>query len=247
MRAPGLLLAFTLLGAPRAAPAATIALVVGENEYHTWETLPVFVRDHLEPAGHTALWIQASPREGDSAFTNAAALARADLLVISARRRPLPEPMMRDLRAHLAAGKPVLGIRTASHAFALRKGEPPAGHAVWPEFDREVLGADYEGHSPAGPEAAVTARGPHPILLGLPESFPSPSSLYQYRNPQPGVTVLISGAIPGQPAQPVAWTFTSGSSRVFYTSLGSPGDFARPEFNRLLANACAWLLEPARP
>ena len=36
------------------------------------------------------------------------------------------------------------------------------------------------------------------------------------------------GTIPGQPAEPVAWVNLRGPSRVFYTSLGHPGDFDDP-------------------
>ena len=45
------------------------------------------------------------------------------------------------------------------------------------------------------------------------------------------------------PVEPVAWVNRKGTSRIFYTSLGHPGDFDRPEFRRLLKNAVFWALD----
>ena len=38
----------------------------------------------------------------------------------------------------MASGKPVVGIRTANHAFSLRGKKAPAEHAVWEDFDAEI-------------------------------------------------------------------------------------------------------------
>jgi hypothetical protein len=89
------------------------------------------------------------------------------------------------IRAHVVARKPVVGIRTASHAFALRgkDAEVPPGHADWPEFDHEVLGGNYQNHYGTGirtfaktlPEAAG-----HPVLAGINAAeFEVKSSLYK--------------------------------------------------------------------
>jgi type 1 glutamine amidotransferase len=44
------------------------------------------------------------------------------------------------------------------------------------------------------------------------------------------------------PDEPVAWTNTYQDARVFYTTLGHPGDFQIEAFNRLLSNAIHWSL-----
>jgi hypothetical protein len=44
------------------------------------------------------------------------ALKNADLLLLFARRMKLPEDQMKLIRAHWEAGRPIVGIRTASHA-----------------------------------------------------------------------------------------------------------------------------------
>jgi type 1 glutamine amidotransferase len=52
----------------------------------------------------------------------------------------------------------------------------------------------------------------------------------------------LIGEVPGQPAEPVAWTHAYHEGRVFYTSLGHPDDFRNEAFNRLLVNAVFWAL-----
>src|SRR5207245_272596 len=70
----------------------------------------------------------------------------ADLLVVSVRRRGMnPEDMAR-LHRFVDSGKPVVGIRTASHAFSPAKKTLKTGYLDWPEFDRQVLGGNYHGH-----------------------------------------------------------------------------------------------------
>lgn len=239
-----LLVAGSLARAETQAPV--IALVVGENEYRTWETLPEFAARELTPRGFSVTWVQASTHVTDMVFTNVEALARADLILVSARRRTPPARMMELLRAHLAAGKPLAGIRTANHAFALRKGSPAPGLADWPEFDREVFGADYLGHHGAGTTTVTAPAGarPHPILAGLPETFASTSTLYRFENPSPTLRVLLRGTREDPASdQPLAWVNQVGGSRIFYTSLGGPGDFANPEFRRLLRNGIDWCLD----
>ena len=48
------------------------------------------------------------------------AIRKADVVLVSARRRLPPKADLDALREHIAAGKPVVGIRTACHAWCLR-------------------------------------------------------------------------------------------------------------------------------
>jgi type 1 glutamine amidotransferase len=57
-------------------------------------------------------------------------------------------------------------------------------------------------------------------------------------------TVLLKGRWSTEEAEePVAWTNVRDGCRVFYTSLGHPGDFQNESFNRLLQNAVKWAVE----
>ena len=72
-----------------------IVMIIGENEYSTWETLPEFARVELVPRGYQVSPVLASPKEGDSDFKNFEAIRDADLVVVSVRRRTPPKAMMR--------------------------------------------------------------------------------------------------------------------------------------------------------
>jgi len=164
------------------------------------------------------------------------------VLLISVRRRTPPTAQLDLIRRYIAVGKPVVGIRTASHAFVLRTGKPAEELADWPNWDEQVIGGSYTNHFGSGPITSVTAMQPeHPILRGVKLPFTSPSTLYQSNPLRAGAQALLTGAIPGQPAESVAWTFTRpDGGRTFYTSLGSPADFQDASFTRLLQNGIEW-------
>jgi len=173
-------------------------------------------------------------------------VADADVLLVSVRRHTPPAAQLEIIRRHVAAGKPVVGIRTASHAFALRANakEKPTG-AQWPAFDAEVIGGNYTNHHGSGPATTATlapgAKADHPTLRGVTLPFTSKASLYKNTPLQPGAQPLLMGEIPGKPAEPIAWTFTrKDGGRSFYTSLGGVEDFKNPAFVQLLRNAIVW-------
>jgi nicotinamidase-related amidase/type 1 glutamine amidotransferase len=223
-----------------------VVFLQGEAEYHTAETLPHFAREALGSSCRTSFVWFADDATG---FPGCERVADADLLFVSVRRHPLPADQLTRIRGHVAAGKPVIGIRTASHAFHLRNTAPPAGLADWPEFDREVFGGHYTNHLKA--DVSVSVRPvlsaiAHPLLADMPSgAFPAAGSLYLV-SPLAAATVpLLEGHTPdGSHTEPVAWIYTrQDGGRSFYTSLGHADDFARPEINRLLTNAVHWLLE----
>jgi type 1 glutamine amidotransferase len=223
-----------------------VVFMIGEDEYQTETTLPAFARSDLEPKGLRVSVIHAAKDDPNDFPGLVAALADADLVLVSVRRRTPPQAQLDALRAYLDAGKPLVGIRTACHAFALRKGQPPAGHAQWERFDPQVLGGHYTNHHGAGPKTSIaTAPGAqqHPILSGIDlAKLVGNGSLYKVRPLEPGTTPLLIGTIPGQEPEPVAWTHTFGprQARIFFTSLGHPEDFGEPEFRRLLSGAISW-------
>ncbi|CAN5462213.1 hypothetical protein BH23VER1_BH23VER1_22750 [soil metagenome] len=219
---------------------------IGEKEYETIRTVPSFLGTHLADAFVVdyALALEDDP----NSFPEIRKLADADLFFVSVRRRALPEEQLKVVRDYVSAGGAVVGIRTSSHAFALRGDEPPAGHAIWPEFDAEILGGNYHNHH--GNKLATTAHVPpgapadHPVLAGIPRDTPfaTGGSLYQTAPLAEGATLLLEGAAETvEQAEPVAWTHQSpAGGRVFYTSLGHVDDFDTAPFVKLLTNACLW-------
>jgi putative heme-binding domain-containing protein len=230
-----------------------VTFVIGENEYRTWETLPVFTRNHLSIRGYRFEVVSASPKDGDGDFKNWEAIRNSDLLILSVRRRTAPPGMIQALRDHVAAGKPIVGIRTASHAFEIR-GQTNTTPQTWPNFDDEILGADYQDHYGKGPGretlvSMIPEAANHPVLTGIPATARFTSHLYRNRNLFRTVTPLLRGQTEDgkSEVEPVAWVNTRDNRRVFYTSLGSPEDFAEPTFQRLLLNGILWALDEFIP
>ena len=232
----------------------SILFIIGESEYRTSETLPAFARTELERSGFSVTIVQADEKTPNDFPGLVEAAKAADLMLISVRRRTPTRAELDAVRAHLAAGKPLVGIRTASHAFALSNNEAPeAGRATWPDFDPTVLGGHYVGHWGEGPKVSLRlAPGAkdHPLLVGIdPLQIEGNGSLYRVTPLEVSTTPLIIGEIPGRPPEPVAWTNTPrvGKSHVFYTSLGHPDDFRNPMFRKLLLHGLCWALEIAPP
>ena len=227
-----------------------IVFMIGEDEYHTWETLPAFARQELEPRGYRVTIINGRTDDKNDFPGLVEALRAADLLFLSTRRRTPPAAQLDAVRAYLASGRPLVGIRTACHAFALRPSDPPppGGHATWQEFDPDVLGGHYTNHHAAGPTTTISTPAgaeTHPILQSVRvNALIGHGSLYKVRPLAPSATPLLFGTIPGEPQEPVAWTHTYGPkhARVFYTSLGHPDDFDNGDFRKLLLNAVRWAL-----
>lgn len=226
-----------------------VVFLSAENEYDAAETLPGFARELELHRGLRCEILQASTaKQGPEIhfISGMETLANADLVVVYARRRAFQAGQMKYLRDFLDRGKPLVGLRTASHAFDSRGSGPKAGHDEWPKFDPEVLGGNYHGHYSAGPVATITlAPGAdnHAILNGVELPLRSNGSLYQASPLATGTTLLLVGEIPGEKPEPVAWTHQYKNSRVFYTSLGHPDDFANPQFRRLLTNAIFWAID----
>jgi type 1 glutamine amidotransferase len=229
-----------------------IVFMIGEDEYKTWETLPEFAAKDLKLIGYRSTIIHADAKDKNHWPGLAAALKDADLLFLSVRRRTPHQEELDAVRAFLDAGKPLVGIRTASHAFALRPKDKLTDPklAAWQRFDPEVLGGNYTNHHGNGPKTTVkvapTGTG-HTVLTALNASaIVSVGSLYKVSPLETNTTPLLIGTIPDQPSEPVAWTHTYGpnKAKIFYTSLGHPDDFQNPEFRRLLCNAIGWALKP---
>lgn len=243
----------TSVGFPVAAQAPRaphLVFMIGEDEYHTWETLPDFAKRELEPRGYRITIIQQDAKDKNNFPGLVDALQSADLLFVSVRRRTPPTDQMHAIHAYLDAGKPLVGIRTACHAFALRPTDPAAepNHAVWQTFDPEVLGGHYTNHHPEGPRTTVAvAPGAqaHQILKGVSlTALAGAGSLYKVSPLEPNTTPLLIGTIPNQPSEPIAWTHRYGAkgARVFFTSFGHPDDFKNAQFKQLLVNAIGWAL-----
>jgi type 1 glutamine amidotransferase len=233
-----------------ATKSAHVVFMIGEDEYKTWITLPEFAQTELEPRGYRVTIVHADKDAKNDFPTLIESLRQADVLFVSVRRRTPIKQQLEAVRAHLTAGRPLVGIRTTSHAFALRPKSkaPEPQFEVWQEFDAEVLGGNYTGHHGATEKTMITVTeqaAKHPILTEVSAAqLIGHGSLYTVSPLKNGTTPLLVGVVPGHPAEPVAWTYSYGPKQapIFYTSLGHTEDFKNLQFRRLLVNSIDWAL-----
>ena len=213
----------------------TIVLISGEYEYYSTNTLPAFKQFLESNYAVNCIYLE---RKGEQ-IPGLDALQKADLSIFYIRRMTLPEDQLSQIKDYVNSGKPLIGLRTASHAFQ-----------NWKEFDNVVLGGNYHNHY--GNAFLATARvhpdaASHPILKNIPKEFQTGGSLYKTSPLAKGGTLLLTGSITNQPPEPMAWTHPYKGARVFYTSLGHPKDFDQPAFRTLLVNAIFWALDRPVP
>jgi len=226
---------------PSETPRPHVILLSYEDEYKSATTLPDFAQQLRERFGYRATALVGSSQAGVRGLEE---LPAADALVLYVRRKALPKPQMDLLRGYLAAGKPLVALRTSSHAFAVKT--LPEGMDQWPSFDADVLGGNYHGHCGRGSATRVSfasGAAEHPILKGIKSGdWSSEGSLYKTSPVNKDATILLNGTWQDV-THPVAWTRLYGKSRVFYTSLGHPNDFQSPQFTALLINALHWAMD----
>lgn len=224
-----------------------ITFIIAEREYSTEKSIPQFAKKNLDPQFN--LEYCKAPKEGErrNFLSNVSAISTADLLFVSVRRRGFREKTMKLIRKHISLGKPIIALRTSSHAFDLKKSPVPKGHQTWPRWDRDIIGGNYNGHHSKGITCnieRVPASVPSPLLKGVQLPFNTPGTLYKNSPLPPHSVAILTGSIAGFQEEPVAWTHrTASGSKVFYTSLGHTEDFQKKAFTQLLLNAIHWSTE----
>ena len=228
-----------------------IVMLIADEHYNTEESLPPFAQKFLAPR-FNVVRVQGSseklyPRgERTVTFDRIEELADADLMLVSATRRVPEKAQLAAIRKFVAAGKPVVGIRTSNHAFIMSPGNTHAsGAEEWREWDAQVIGGNYSGHYRKGVETTVRAAAPtHPILKGVTVPFIFTSQLYKVSPLQPRTQILLVGEQAGEKPEPMAWLHDRpGGGKTFYIAMGGLEDFANPSFTTCLVNAITWLLE----
>ena len=212
--------------AAQAAPLK-VCMVSGSFEYDSDTALTIF-KDSVETRYDVACTLLKAT-DWDK-LPGLDALDGCDVALFFTRRLRLPDGEIQKIKDYCAAGKPVVGVRTASHGFQ-----------NWLAMDKEVFGGNYDGHYGNGPTTQTTipekARK-HPILSHV-APFRSRYSLYKNPGIAADAEVLMTGSTPGE-TEPVAWVREEGGQRVFYTSLGGVEDFENATFQRMMANALYW-------
>ncbi len=247
-----------------------IVLVSGDEEYRTEETMPMLGKILSQKYGFDCVVLFAIHPEGgtiDPTFQKnipgTEELDTADLMVIGTRFRQLPDDQLANFAEFLNADKPVIGIRTATHAFS---GDAKTGDFKWSEFGLKILGEKWVNHHGAHRKEGtrsvpVTSNGSHEIMRGVGEIFAT-TDVYGIAHLDPyAVTLFLRGevtesldpdskAVAGKkndPMMPLAWlreyTAPDGKTQgqAFCTTLGASVDFADEDLRRLIVNTALHL------
>jgi len=214
--------------------------------YEAHKTIPVFADRLRQKFGYEVSVLLGIGPHGAYRFPDIHKIDDASLLIVFSRRIALPHDQMEVIKKYLGKGKPLIGIRTANHAFTNRTKIEP-GFEDWPGFVAEILGCENRGYGPETPGTEVSvneAAFNHPILKGIQSSqWHSEGNIYLVAPLlDKEATVLLTGKVQNM-SEPVAWIRKAGKSKVFYTSLGYPTDFNQAPFLKLLENAIQWALD----
>lgn len=216
-----------------------IVLISGDEEYRSEEALPMLGKILAVKYGFKCTVLFAvDPKTG---YINAETLDNipglehlqtADLMIIFTRFRELPDNQMKYIDEYISKGKPVIGLRTATHAFNYKK-DPKNKYARyhfnskikgWEDgFGRKILGETWINHH--GKHGSEGTRGlingiikdeKNPILNGVSDIW-GPTDVYTVRRLSGDANILVYGQSTNglspdssvnlhKSVMPVAWT-----------------------------------------
>jgi len=250
-----------------------VVFLAGDHEYRSEETLPALARLLAKHHGFKCTVLFTVDADtgviipGNSNMSGIEALDSADLAVVFLRFQAFPPEQMKHFIAYLDRGGPVIGLRTATHAFKFPADSPFSKYSTEYQgddyilgFGHQVLGQTWVGHYGKNHQQStridlIPAKQSHPILRGVKDVWvqaggyvgkPVDADILTMAQPLNGMTP-DSPADETKPPQPSEWTRTyqsrSGkSARVFTSLYGASEDLLNEGYRRLLVNACFWAL-----
>ena len=248
-------------------------LVSGDEEYRSEEALPQLGKILAKQHGFKCTVLFAiDPNDGtinpnvNSNIPGLEALKTADLMIIATRFRNLPDEQMKQVVDFVQSGKPIIGMRTATHAFNLKKESAFSKYsynsgdkAFAGGFGKQILGETWVNHH--GKHGSQSTRGllaegmkDHPILKGIKDGdIWGPTDVYTVKLPLASqFKPLVMGQVlvgmkpndaplegeKNNPMMPVAWI--NPDARIFTTTMGSSTDLESEGTRRMLVNAAYW-------
>ncbi len=253
-----------------------VVLVAGDNEYRSEEALPQLAKILSAEHGFDCTVLFSQDEDGtinpdaEKNIPGLEALAKADLLVLGLRFRDLPDEQMQHFADYVAAGKPIVALRTSTHSFNTSADKK---HADWNwtkngGFGKKILGETWVAHH--GAHGSQSTRGiiapgaeEHPIARGLKSGDVwGPTDVYTVRLPldESCHPILLGQVLQGMkfddaplegekndPMMPLVWTKTykgeeGKEGRVVTSTLGAATDFTVEGSRRMFVNAAYWAL-----
>jgi type 1 glutamine amidotransferase len=251
-----------------------IVLLSGDHEYRSEESLPALARILAQRYGFKCSVFFTVDSDtgfinpGNSKVSGLEALKTADLMVVFLRFQDFPDDQMQHIADYLDRGGPVVGFRTATHAFQIKRPDAKFLKFDWQNkseypggFGRQVLGETWVSHY--GTNHKMSSRlllepsqAKHPVLRGVKDVWVQSGGYTA--DPLPPSVILARGQIlngmtpdsppaEGKQLMPVAWvrtyTGTSGkTARVFTTTHGASEDLLNEGFRRMTVNGVLWAL-----
>jgi hypothetical protein len=184
-----------------------VVLISGDEEYRSEEALPMLGKILSQRHGFRCTVLFSVDPDGtinpkaSSSLSDPAALDTADAIVMSIRFRAWPDDTMSRFDKYLRAGKPIVALRTSTHAFnGLPKGSPweSWNYNNQGGFGKRVLGETWLTHW--GRHKVEATRGVieesqkrHPLLRGITSIFGDTDVYEAY--PPSDATVLVRGIV----------------------------------------------------
>lgn len=253
-----------------------IVFVSGDEEYRSEEGLPMLAKILAERHGFKCTVLFAvNPKtnnidpDNQTNIPGLEHLKTADLMVMLLRFRELPDEQMKHIVDYTNAGKPIVALRTSTHAFSYsrNKQNPYAKYSYnskikgWEGgYGKKVLGETWINHhgvhAKEGTRALINGLvKDHPVLRGVKDIW-TPTDVYGILGLPNDAQVLIFGQTTmGMTAtsplsyeksvMPVAWirNYSSASgkkAKIFTTTMGASVDLISEDLRRLIVNACYW-------
>lgn len=252
-----------------------VALLAGDEEYRSEEGLPMLAKILSQRHGfHASVVLPIDPATGDIDPNNQRnlpglenALKEADVVIMLWRFRDPGEAGLKAFEKYYLSGKPIIALRTSTHAFDIKDKNSPFAKwswnssAPWPGgFGQQVLGDTWINHH--GNHGSESTRGiieesskNDPLLRGVKDVW-GPSDVYGIAHLPQEAKILLRGQVvagmnptdppvegaKNEPMQPLAWTLehkneAGTTNQILTTTMGAATDLESEGLRRLLINA----------
>jgi hypothetical protein len=249
-----------------------VVLLAGDEEYRSEEGLPMLAKLLSQRHGFTATVLFSINKQTGEIDPNTSdnepgieALDKADLVITSLRFRRWPDEQFKHFADYVKAGKPLIGLRTSTHAFSGIKGE----FASFNAFGKKVYGEGWVSHW--GRHKSEATRGviepgakEDPLFRGVSDIFGDTDVYEAY--PPADAKILVRGVVLkgmkpsdepadykkkratdkqeqgiNDPAMAVLWTRVNDNefgkgNKVLCTTMGSATDLQNEGLRRLIVN-----------
>lgn len=256
-----------------------IVLLAGDEEYRSEESMPMLGQLLCKRHGFKCTVVfSINPDDGtidpdnQKNMPGMKALTTADLVIMGLRFRNPIDEQMKHFDDYLKSGKPIIALRTSTHAFKFNENSIYRHYSFnskqdWKGgFGQQVLGDTWVNHHGAHGSQSTAGKineelADHPILRGVTDIW-GPTDVYGLKHLPESAEVLVRGVVlegmdpeseplagpKNDPMVPVVWTKefqneNGNTNKIVCTTMGASSDLANEGLRRLVVNASLWLLD----